>query len=44
MKHSGDEQKRKLYFEREKELHGLIDKVEDAYLPFRKLAKQKLHI
>lgn len=44
MKHSGDEHKSKLYLEREKELHGLIDKVEEAYTPFRKLAKQKLHI
>ena len=44
MKHSGDNQKRELYLKREKELHRLIDKVEEAYITFRKMVKQSLHI
>ena len=42
LKKSGDEQKRKLYQKREKELHEIIDRVEDAYNIFRVAVKERL--
>ena len=42
LKHTGDKEKRDRYFKREKELHGLIDSVEDAYNTFRSTIKQTI--
>ncbi len=44
LKYTGDEEKRERYFKREKELHGLIDSVEEAYNSFRTTLKQTINM
>jgi hypothetical protein len=44
LKHSGDDQKRQRYSQREKELHELIDLTIDTYKSYRKAVKAELHM